>query len=678
MTSQKRRVTVEMKSKPSYVISRRAILVGLVLVPFNVFFIVRLEWAMNGPYFSTISLFPNAIFALLLLIAANSLLRRWKPRLSFCQAELMTIYFMIAASTGLAGVDGVPILNQLIPHGAWYGTNGDKWGEFLGAFPNWLVVKDPHAISGHYVGNSTFYTLAHLRAWAVPMLAWTVFVVLLLWTAMCLNILVRRHWQDRERLSFPIVSLPLEMTEPDGDLFHNRLMWSGFAFAALLGFYNGIAYLYPSFPMLPIRAQDLKPLFTSKPWNAIDWFPITLYPFVIGLGYLLPKDLLFSCWFFFLFWKGQMVLANVYAYDTTPGVPYIREQGFGALMGLVAFYFWTGRKSLIEAWHIAFGKGIGNRATQGTGNREKGTGQFNFHRPDNLIPNPSAQEALSYRSAFLGMAGGFAGLTAFFLAAGMSLWLAAVCLGLYFAIIFAINRIRAEFGPPVHDFHYIGPDRMLPRALGVSGWQHSDLAMLTMFFAFDRAHRGAVSPVGLEGLYAAHKRQWEPNRMFWAFMASVVVSTICALWFYEHHAYTLGTTSKFLTTPWAANEAFDKMAGWTAGSEDTKFNSSAVTGMGVGFATSLMLLWIRLRFLGFPLHPIGYAVSSSWSIHLLWLPLLIAWLLKSLTLRFGGMRSYRLFLPFFLGIILGDCVQGSFWAIASLVLNTRTYSFFGE
>jgi hypothetical protein len=91
----------------------------------------------------------------------------------------------------------------------------------------------------------------------------------------------------------------------------------------------------------------------------------------------------------------------------------------------------------------------------------------------------------------------------------------------------------------------------------------------------------------------------------------------------------------------------------------------------------MILLFFRLRYFGFPLHPIGYAISSSWSINLVWLPMVIAWVLKGLTMRYGGLRSYRQFLPFFLGLILGDCVMGSAWALMSLLLNMRTYNFFG-
>ena len=81
-------------------------------------------------------------------------------------------------------------------------------------FPSWLVVRDHDALRGHFLGNSTFYRADVLRVWITPILAWTGFITLLLWTANCLNVLVRRQWADQERLSFPIIWLPLEMTDP--------------------------------------------------------------------------------------------------------------------------------------------------------------------------------------------------------------------------------------------------------------------------------------------------------------------------------------------------------------------------------------------------------------------------------------------------------------------------------
>jgi hypothetical protein len=95
----------------------------------------------------------------------------------------------------------------------------------------------------------------------------------------------------------------------------------------------------------------------------------------------------------------------------------------------------------------------------------------------------------------------------------------------------------------------------------------------------------------------------------------------------------------------------------------------------VGFFLTLALNAIRMRAGWFPFHPVGYAVSGSWSLSLLWLPLLIAWIVKSLLLRYGGLKAYRQALPFFLGIILGECVIGSLWMLIGIVFNIPTYAF---
>ena len=274
-------------------VTHRAAALGSLLIPFNAYSIVRLEKVLFGPYISTISLFANVIFALFVLAGFNALLVRFAPRLAFSQGELLTLYAMLAISTGIAGLDGVGAINQMMAHGGWFGP-ARGW-TFLGAFPRWLAVSDPNALKGHFLGASTLYRAQTLRAWLVPVCAWTVFVTLLLFTAQCVNVLVRRQWADWERLTFPIVWLPLAMTEGGTGtaFFANRLMWSGFAAAAGISLWNGLAFLCPSLPALPIGTVDLKPFLTAKPWDAIDWLPLTFYPLAIGLGYLLPLDLLF-------------------------------------------------------------------------------------------------------------------------------------------------------------------------------------------------------------------------------------------------------------------------------------------------------------------------------------------------------------------------------------------------
>jgi len=647
--------------RPAAGITARGVLVGLALIPLNSFYVVRLERVLFGPYPSTISLFANAVFALFVFVGLNRLLRRFAPRLAFSQGDLLVIYVMLGISTGLAGLDGVCSLNQIIAHGAWFNPNG-AWTKFLNAFPPWLVVRDKSVLRGHFLGHSSLYDAEVLRAWIAPVICWTFFITLLLFVANCVNVLVRRQWADQERLTFPLIWLPLAMVDEGPGFFGSGLMWMGFAVAGGLNLWNGAAFLLPSLPSIPLGITDFKPLLTMKPWVGIDWLPVTFYPMVVGLGYLLPLDLLFSCWFFYLFWKAQLVITNAFAWDTTPDFPFIKEQGFGAVMGLFLFYLWSGRRTYAAIWRRAWQKSADDALTSGA-------------RP---------QEALSDRSALLGIALRAAGLILFCRAAGVAWWVACAFFALYLPTLIVITRIRAELGPPVHDFHFMGPDNMIPRIAGTSGLHQGDLAFFTFSFAFTRAHRSDTMPIGLEALQMARVRlpgsstgPSQAVRMFSAVMIAVVAGTLSAFWAFEHQAYQVGAATKFNQGFGFASEAFTRMASWVGGTLDARPNMMAISAVVVGLATSCILFLLRLRFYGFPFHPIGYAISSSWAINLVWVPLLIAWVLKGLTMRYGGLRAYRRALPFFLGLILGDCVIGTVWGLVSLAFNVRTYSSFG-
>jgi hypothetical protein len=61
--------------------------------------------------------------------------------------------------------------------------------------------------------------------------------------------------------------------------------------------------------------------------------------------------------------------------------------------------------------------------------------------------------------------------------------------------------------------------------------------------------------------------------------------------------------------------------------------------------------------------------------HRLWLAMFIAWAIKLIMLRYGGLKLYRRALPFFLGIILGECIVGSFWTIFGIVFKLPSYAF---
>jgi hypothetical protein len=53
-----------------------------------------------------------------------------------------------------------------------------------------------------------------------------------------------------------------------------------------------------------------------------------------------------------------------------------------------------------------------------------------------------------------------------------------------------------------------------------------------------------------------------------------------------------------------------------------------------------------------------------------------AWAIKKCVLHYGGMPLYRAVRPFFLGLILGDYIVPTLWAIWGLLINAQMYMSF--
>ena len=82
------------------------------------------------------------------------------------------------------------------------------------------------------------------------------------------------------------------------------------------------------------------------------------------------------------------------------------------------------------------------------------------------------------------------------------------------------------------------------------------------------------------------------------------------------------------------------------------------------------LLMAQRYWIWWPLHPIGYPVSSV----LRWVAFnaFLAWLFKSLLLKYGGVRLHNAARPLFLGLVAGQfAVYGIFWVIDSFTGMTH-------
>ena len=293
-------------------VTTRSVIVGLILIPFNSYWILYLSyvWDSNRP--TSLALLFNVLFTLIVLIAINEVLDRFSPKLVLSQTELLTIYVMLCQASVFAGRDMIQVLIPLISNGFWYATNENEWKQlFHSHLPTWLVVDDQKLLHGFYQGQSTFYSPEHIYAWLKPGFTWLGVCSILGMVMFCLNVLLRRQWQEYEKLTYPIVQLPYEMTKLGGTdrgsidsrqrLLFSQLAWLGVIIAGVLNLLYSAQQINPSFPAFPLyRGFHL----TERPWSAMNnpGFRVSLFPFAIGIGFLIPLDLGFSCWFFHLFW----------------------------------------------------------------------------------------------------------------------------------------------------------------------------------------------------------------------------------------------------------------------------------------------------------------------------------------------------------------------------------------
>jgi hypothetical protein len=259
------------------------------------------------------SIFFNAVFSLFVLLLVNLGMQKLAPRIALSTAEFLMIYMMMCMGSAISGHGMMQILVPLMGHGFWYASGENDWQNLIWAhLPRWMVVTEKNALQAHYLGESTFYNVEYVKAWILPILAWTGFIFALVWVMLCINMLVRKPWVEQEKLTYPIIQVPMEMIDNSSQFLRHKLLWVGFGIAAGLDLWNELHHVYPNVPGIHLKLHNIGRYFTERPWNAIGWLPISFYPFAIGLGFFIPLDLLFSCWFFYLFWKGQNVAMSAF------------------------------------------------------------------------------------------------------------------------------------------------------------------------------------------------------------------------------------------------------------------------------------------------------------------------------------------------------------------------------
>ena len=628
-------------------VRRRAVIIALLLIVPNAYFVIGAEVLSNQGFPTRVALFYTVVFIIFVVTLLNTILQKFLPSAALTRPELGFLYVLLSLGASLAGTDMLQGLMIMIGHPFWFATPENDWKNLYWQYiPHWLTVQDPSVLNGFYKGDATLYTQSHIRVWIWRVLIWGGFASVLVLTLLCINVILRKQWVEREKLTYPIIQLPLEITR--GHLFFSqRLLWYGFGVAGGIGVLNGLSYLFPSIPYVPVKAQNVATFFTEKPWSAIGGMLIGFYPFLIGISYLVPLDLCFSVWFFYLFFKAERIIGSVLGLEQLPRFPFITEQSFGAYIGLCAFAIWSGRKFFGDVIRKAFGM------------------------PSTL---DDQQEPMPYRWALMGAVCGMALLVLFSYGAGMSSWVAITFFTIYFVVSTTIARMRAELGAPEHSFARTAPGIAMVSIFGTRRLAKNNLVMFAYYFWFTRTYRGHPGPHQLEGFKIADTTGLNVRQLVLFMAIYIVVAAYTAMWILLHYSYDLGATTKI--QGWYTNFGnftFGMLDGWVK--TPTATNVLAVISMGAGLIFTFFLQAMRMRFFWWPFHGVGYALSGSIYMDWVWLPFFVGWIAKAAILRFRGINGYRQLRPFFLGLILGEFTIGSIWNLIGFALDYPMYKF---
>ena len=586
-----------------------------------------------------------ALYPIILIILFNYVLKKGFGRNGLTRTEMLFIYCTILVMTGIPGQQFATYLYLGLTGPIYYATPQNQYADPATGFhkyiSEWLVPsKDPNSpvIKWLYEGlpQGAGFTDIPWGLWVRPLLVWTPFCVLIFFVTLCVAVLLRKQWVERERLLFPLAQVPLEVTREDGSgghrsVFRSKLMWVGFAIPVVVYVINGLNAYYPSFPRIDLYPPWTYGLFSDKPWNVLNSMGITIYFGMIGIAYLLTAEVGFSFWFFFLFDRIQEMVM------VTLGKPghwiFRRNQHVGAFLMLALFYAFVSRKHIADILRRAFG------------------------RPSDV---DDSGEPLSYRVAFWGAVGGFALICAWCWAFGMSFIYPIVLFGWYFLSLIVITRIVAEAGLFVFWFG-IGPQDFAMQSFGYQNVSHQNVTMLQMVGFNIQDSATSLMPQGLQAMKIAGEARLNQRKVFAIMLAAVVVAVmLChvpSLWItYKAAVPNLGWWTR------GAGYAVPSMIEGSFASE-SQFKPGDVGEMGFGACFTLFLLLMRQRFLWWPFHPLGYAANTSWTMFRYWFPIFLGWLIKVIVTWLGGVRLWRKLYPAAIGMIVGEAVVLFTWLL---------------
>lgn len=576
---------------------------------------------------------PLLFVFLVLLGVVNPLLKRTGLIRPLAQPELLAIIAigMVGAVVPASGVAGFLIGVISVP--IYFATPENAWEEYYHPhLHSWGVPTDAEVGRAFYEGLGPGQTV-NWHLWLTPLFWWSTLIIAILLIATCAMVVLRRQWADHEKLTYPLVALPVEIMG-DGEpgtlprLFRAPLFLVGAAVAFSLFAWNALSWFYPAVP--GIRAFPHSGYYRFARYSpGIYVNPFQF--FTTAFAYFANLQLLFSIWVLYAIYIIECILLDRFGYQIRTSTdsfsadpPTQAWKCFGALAFLVLWRLWISRAHL----RAVFARAL-----------------------DSRHPLDDTDEMLSYRTCLAGLLGGAAYILFWLNRSGMDL----VTAGLFMLgtgiVYLGIARVVAETGVPYAQAT-VTPQAFAMDLRGTVNMSGSTLTALALTYSLIDYTRGLFTPGLAHVAHLSERIRGNRRALFLCVALGVLSGLAASVWLtlnlaHSHGAYNFPGLF-FNGNPKAVYSSTLAQMRTPRGADLERYGF-----LGIGIAEMGLLTFLNYRFAWWPLHPIGLVLSASDNHKSMVLPVFIAWAAKSVFMHIGGVPLYNRMKPLVVGLLVG-------------------------
>lgn len=584
---------------------------------------------------SPLAHFYSTSAGIIFLFLIVAFLRRF-----FSTEELVIIYVMMIVSCSIVSWGLILNLISFISGIYYFSSTSGDWEKFIHPYLySPFFIKDIKVVNYFYEGLPKGMKIPW-GLWFKVLSLWFTFIFIFYLLCIFIVLILRRQWIERERLSFPLTELPVRMIK-DKSFLKDKILWVGFFIPFLVYGLKGLNVIFPAFP-----SPNIFPSFSIM--RGVIKIPLFFHFEMIGVAFFMPKDVLFSVWLFpliYIFLTGFLKMTGITTGPSViPSDPATIEISFLSFGALLVYSFSCLYISRTYLKNLIFG-----------------------------LSDMKTKENLLEKICLFGFFFAFLYLLIYLKIMGIRFLPALYFLIITILIYLGITRIIAQTGLAYFSTPMVG---FLPPlyTFGSKYLGSSSIVNLCVSYAWQSDIRTTVMASTANGLKIGNEFNINLKKLILSILISIFVSYFFTSYFVIKLCYKYGGIN-LLTWPFSSIQNYIAKNIISSIKEPVRFNKTIGVWTSSGILIMLFLTIMKNRFLWWPLSPVGFCLGLPLTVYCNWFSVFCAWVVKSIILKYGGVKVYYRIKSLFLGLILGAFITGGIWNIIGYLTKT-TIRFF--